>query len=132
MALLYPRSGPSGTRRRTLGPVTLEPAPRSWRSVIVLAASVACVAGVVYAVARSGRGEPPPRQEPATATIEIVSPPPGASVERADGGVLGLTPFSAVLPKADGELVVLVKHEGYRERRVTVPLYSTAGRIDVT
>jgi hypothetical protein len=69
---------------------------------------------------------------PPHTTIDIVSDPPGATMVRADdGGVLGVAPFTASLPKGEGELPVFVKLDGYQTRWLTVPLFSVTGRIDV-
>jgi hypothetical protein len=60
-----------------------------------------------------------------------VSDPSGATVTLADGGVLGVTPFKVTFPKREAELPVIVSREGYQTRRLTVPLFSATGRIDV-
>lgn len=102
------------------------------RPSVIVAASIVFVAVAVFALTRSRGPEEEASREPPTATIEIVSTPTGASVARADGGALGVTPLTTTFPKSEGELAVIVRHEGYQDRRVTVPLFSTNGRIDVT
>ena len=68
---------------------------------------------------------------PATTTVTIVSDPAGATVKDADGGLLGIAPFELTVPKRDAELPVVVSREGYQDSRVTIPLYSATGRVDV-
>jgi hypothetical protein len=92
------------------------------------------VVGVLIAVFVLRVGEPAPSSapEPVLANIVIVANPPGSSVSsEADGGVLGHTPFTLSLPKSETDLIVIVRHDGYQDRRVSVPLFSLSGRVDV-
>jgi hypothetical protein len=90
------------------------------------------VVAVVVLIARTRSSEEPAPSGPEMTAIEIVTEPAGATVSFLDGGVLGTTPLDTKLPKRDGELPVIVRLVGYQERRVTVPLYSETGRIDVS
>jgi hypothetical protein len=126
----------SGTRRRTFPRAMAEPSGSraGVRSYAIVVGALAVVVAVVVFVVRAGdaaRGGGAP--EPALSNVDIVSIPSGATVFRApDGGVLGTTPFTLSLPKSDKDLAVIVRADGYQDRRVTVPLFSESGRVDVT
>jgi hypothetical protein len=97
----------------------------------VAVGAIVAVAAVVVVVVRAGSTGPAPR-DPGVTNVDIVSDPVGASVIRADdGGVLGLAPLTLTLPKSETDLPVIVRHEGYQDRLVKVPLFSMSGRIDV-
>jgi len=99
---------------------------------VVVAASVAVVA-VVLRFGTAGRTADEASAVAAFTNVDIVSVPAGAVVIRADdGGVLGRTPFVLSVAKSDAELPVIVKADGFQDRRVAVPLFSESGRVDVT
>ena len=103
------------------------------QSLALVVGAVVVVVAVVVLLVRAGdtgRGVAPARPE--LANVDIVSVPAGATVLRADGGVLGMTPFTLSLAKSDAELPVIFKADGFQDRRVTVPLFSSTGRIDVS
>jgi PEGA domain len=105
---------------------------RAQSLALVAGAVVVVVAVVAILVSAGGAG---PRKAPAgpeLAKVDIVSVPAGATVTRADGGILGTTPFTLSLAKSNTELPVIVKAVGYQDRAVTVPLFADSGRIDVT
>jgi hypothetical protein len=93
--------------------------------------ALAVVGVVIGLLVRSGPVDTV-AHEPALTSILIVSNPPGSSVVWPDGGVLGVTPFTASLPRLESEVPVIVTHEGYNDRRTTLPLFSQTGRVDVT
>jgi len=68
--------------------------------------------------------EPAPRKEqaPATVTLSIDTAPPGAEVIDSDGNVLGNTPFQGRFPAGSGTARLSLQKEGFRERRLTLPL----------
>jgi hypothetical protein len=97
----------------------------------VVGALIIIVVIVLIARTRS-ESDPPGPPAPDRTALEIVSEPAGATVVRADdGGVLGVTPFDISLPKSNAEVPVFVRLKGYQERRVTLPLFSQSGRVDV-
>jgi hypothetical protein len=58
---------------------------------------------------------------PATVAVTITSTPPGAGiVDAASGKELGLTPFSAALPRAAGGLRLALHKRGYRTKEVRI------------
>ena len=90
---------------------------------------VAAVIAIVVHAGEGGRASTPPG--PPMTNVDVVSDPVGASVFDADGGLIGIAPLVISVPKSDKDLVVITKAEGYQDRRSTVPLYATSGRIDV-
>jgi hypothetical protein len=102
--------------------------PRSF--VLVVGALVAVVA-VVVLIVRASRPAEPVETGPVMTTVTIVSDPAGAPVSDADGGLLGVAPFDLIVPKREAELPVVVRREGYQDSRITIPLYSVTGRVDV-
>jgi hypothetical protein len=107
-------------------------APRSSSAWVSALIGAIIVGAVIVLIARTRSTEEPAPSGPELTAIEIVSEPAGATVSLTDGGVLGTTPLDTKLLKRDGELPVIVRLAGYQERRVTVPLYSQTGRIDVS
>jgi hypothetical protein len=108
------------------------PEQSSNRPFASVVGALVLVAAVVLLILRASRpSEAPEPSGPAMTTVMIASEPSGATVIGPDGGVLGVTPFDLTVPKREGELPVLVRREGYQERKVTVPLYSATGRVDV-
>jgi hypothetical protein len=101
-------------------------------SYLMVAVALVVVVAVIVVVERAGSSARPNGGEPAIAAIDFVSVPSGAAVNRADGGSIGVTPFTATFPRGDVDQVVIVSHAGYQDRRVTVPVFSETGRIDVT
>jgi eukaryotic-like serine/threonine-protein kinase len=113
---------PAGTRPRWLMPAVL--------------AGVVAVGGAAGFVAVGGKGEsaraaavvtaepapvPSPPPEPETVRVIINSSPSGAEVFRvADGVRVGQTPLETEIDKGPGELVYLVKLEGYEHQEVTI------------
>jgi hypothetical protein len=110
-----------------------EPQPSGRRSLAAVVLALAAVFGVVLLVVRAGRRAEPEaeRTGPEMTTVMISSEPAGATVSSEDGGVLGVTPFSLTLPKRDFEMPTHVRLAGYQEKRVTVPLFSATGRVDI-
>jgi hypothetical protein len=109
------------------------PEPRSAGRTIAIGAAV--LAAVVVAILVRGRGAPEEDKPvgPKVALIEITSVPTDSTVTRADGGPpLGRTPLMQSFPQSTEDLIVVVHHDGYQDRRVDVPLFSANGRIDVT
>ena len=103
------------------------------RSYLIVASALAVVVAVIVIVGRAGPSAGPSAPEPAFAVIDIVSVPTGATVNRVDGGaVVGVTPMTVTFPRSDTDVHVVVSHPGYQDRRVTVPVFSETGRIDVT
>jgi hypothetical protein len=99
---------------------------------LAVGAILAVVAVVILIVRAGDAAHTDAPAGPPLTTIDIVSDPPGATMVRADdGGLIGVAPFTASLPKSDSELPVFVKLEGYQTRWLTVPLFSVMGRIDV-
>jgi hypothetical protein len=110
--------------------------PSSKKKMIGIGVGVLAVAGVAVAVLGGGKKEAPapaaapvaaqkPAEPaaPAAVKIEITSTPPGASVVRAeDGAFLGRTPYRAPFPKSTKELALIVRHEGFEDQKVVVPL----------
>jgi hypothetical protein len=107
--------------------------PSSRRGIVIAAAlGLIVLAAVVFGVTRSSHDEPPPPAAPETTEIYMVCVPPDATVTRADDGtLLGRTPLTMHFPKGNGQVTVIVHHDGYRDRRVDIPLFSATGRIDV-
>jgi len=65
----------------------------------------------------------PIRVEPEEIRVTITSTPAGAQVFRVFDGVrLGQTPFETVHGRGDGELLLMLKRDGYRDARLEVPL----------
>jgi len=113
--------------------MTSPPQRTASRSFALAVGAIIAVVAVVILIVRAGDAAhtDAPAGPPRT-TIDIVSEPPGATMVRADdGGLIGVAPFTASLPKGEGELPVFVKLEGYQTRWLTVPLFSETGRIDV-
>jgi hypothetical protein len=90
------------------------------------------VVGVVIGLVVRSRPADTETHEPPVTSILIVSNPPGSSVLLTDGGVLGVTPLTASLPRVEGELPVVVKHNGFNDHQMMLPLFSQTGRVDVT
>jgi hypothetical protein len=101
------------------------------RSFAAVVGALVVVLVVVLLVVRGGHAPPSAPPAPAETTVEIVSDPSGATVSTEDGGVLGVTPFTLTTPKREGELPIVVRREGYQVSRLTVPLFSLTGRVDV-
>ena len=108
----------------------MKPGARSLALLVGALAVVVAFIALIVSAGDAGRGKVP--AGPELAKVDIVSIPAGATVTRADGGVLGTTPFTLSLAKSNTELPVIVKAVGYQDRPVTVPLFSDSGRIDVT
>lgn len=71
--------------------------------------------------ARADRPDSPPT--PATVTVRIKSVPEGAEViDPRSGRVLGVTPFEAALPRADGEAGLTLSKGGFRPKRIMVDM----------
>jgi hypothetical protein len=101
-------------------------------SYLIVALALAVVVGVIVVVGRSGSSAGPGGAEPALATIEIGSSPSGATVNRVDGGaIVGVTPMTVTFPRAEADLLVVVRHAGYQDHLVTIPVFSETGRVDV-
>jgi hypothetical protein len=103
-------------------------------SFALVVGAIAVVAAVIFVVVRAGDAgrEPAVPPGPPMANIDIVSDPVGASVFLADdGGLIGIAPLVLTRPQSDKDLTIIVRHEGYKDRRSTVPLLSPSGRIDV-
>ncbi|MDB4983432.1 MAG: hypothetical protein JWM82_4184, partial [Myxococcales bacterium] len=114
------------------------PPPGNKKMLIGLGVGALAVVGIAVAVLGGGKkaGAPAPVVAAvaalATVKIEVTSTPSGASVIRAeDGAFLGRTPFHVALAKSSKELDLVVKHEGYEDQRVVVPLLED-GKSDVT
>jgi hypothetical protein len=108
-------------------------APSALSSFLKIAGAMVVVAAVIALVVRAGdagRASLDPPGPPMT-NVDVVSDPVGASVFDADGGLIGIAPLVISVPRSDKELVIFTRHEGYQERRSTVPLYSVSGRLDV-
>ncbi len=126
-----------------LGPELDLPPPSNKKMLIGIGVGVLAIAGIAVAVLGGGKKAEAPMATaapvaapvaPALATVkvEVTSTPPGASVIRAeDGAFLGRTPFHVALAKSSKELDLVVKHEGYEDQRVAVPLLED-GKSDVT
>ena len=110
-----------------------EPAPprSAKRQLAITLGAVAVVAAVIAAVALGSGGGPTESSPPAYTQIYVVSDPPGATVTRTDGGVFGNAPITLELPRSETDFPVIVRHEGYKDRHVTVPVFALSGRIDV-
>ena len=108
-----------------------DPGQSGTRSFAAVVGALVAVVGVVLLVVRAGRPSEPVETGPAMTTVTIVSDPAGATVRDADGGVLGVAPFDLTIPKRDVDMPVVVSRDGYQDSRITVPLYSATGRIDV-
>jgi PEGA domain len=100
---------------------------------LVVGGMVAVAAVILLVVRAGGSGEvAAPPEGPAMANIDIVSDPVGASVFLADdGGLIGTAPLTITRPQSDKELVVITRHEGYQDRRSTIPLFAANGRVDI-
>ena len=60
-------------------------------------------------------------ENPGEVTLGFESDPAGAEIYRkADGVRIGVTPHEITVPAIDGELVVLIKKNGYRSREVAI------------
>lgn len=99
-------------------------------AAVILVAALLLVAVLVM----KGRGGDDAQQAPAAdvTNVYVISEPPGATISAADGKPLGTTPTTLTLPRGPGEATVILRHPGYEDRRVTVPVFSQTGRIDVT
>ncbi|HTA21046.1 MAG TPA: hypothetical protein VK989_17255 [Polyangia bacterium] len=101
-------------------------------SYLIVALALAVVVAVIVFVGRSGPSAGPGGVEPALATIDIGSSPSGATVNRVDGGaIVGVTPMTVTFPRSQTDLLVVVKHAGYQDHLVTIPVFSETGRVDV-
>ncbi len=101
-------------------------------SYLIVALALAVVVAVIVVVGRSGSSAGPAGAEPALATIDISSSPSGATVNRVDGGaIVGVTPMTVTFPRAETDLLVVVRHDGYQDHLVTIPVFSETGRVDV-
>jgi hypothetical protein len=125
------------------------PPPSNKKKMIGIGVGVLAAAGIAIGVmAGGGKKEAPPVAAPAPATaaapvkpadpvvvavkIEITSTPAGASVARADDGAfLGRTPYRASFPKSTKELTLIVRHDGFEDQRVVLPLLED-GKSEVT
>jgi serine/threonine protein kinase len=123
------------------------PAGNNKKKLIGIGLGVLAAAGVAVAVLGGGKKTEAPAPVVAAAPvapvvpalvgttvvkIDVTSTPMGASVIRAeDGAFLGRTPFHVALAKSSKELALVVKHEGYEDQRVAVPLLED-GKSDVT
>jgi hypothetical protein len=101
------------------------------RSFVGVVVAVVAVVAVVLLVVRGSRTSAPKPAGPEMTTVTIVSDPAGATVTGPDGGVLGVTPFELTVPERAAELPVQMRLDGYQEKRITVPLFSAQGRVDV-
>lgn len=111
-------------------PTKSPPALYGFLKVVGALVVVAAVIAIVVRAGDAGRGPSEPPGPPMT-NVDVVSDPVGASVFNADGGLIGIAPLVISVPKSDKELVIFTRHEGYQDRRSTIPLYATSGRIDV-
>jgi serine/threonine-protein kinase len=146
---LAPKAGEGAFQQTNPGldpDADLAPAGGGKKKMIGIVVGVLAVAGVVVGVAASGGKKkeeataapavapapPPPAPGIATVKLEITSTPAGASVVRAeDNAFLGRTPFKISLAKSPKELALVIRHEGYEDQRVAVPLLED-GKSDVT
>jgi serine/threonine-protein kinase len=62
--------------------------------------------------------QPPPVSTPATVRVNFSSDPAGATVARADGAVLGVTPLATDLPYSESAAEVVIKKPGYAQRTI--------------
>jgi hypothetical protein len=100
-------------------------------SYLLVAVALAVVVAVIVFVERA-RPSAGPGAEPALATIDISSSPSGATVNRVDGGaIVGVTPMTVTFPRSETDLLVVVRHAGYQDHPVTIPVFSETGRVDV-
>jgi serine/threonine protein kinase len=121
------------------------PANNNKKKLIGIGVGVLAVAGIAIAALSGGgkKAEPaapvaaaapvaPKAPEVATVKIEVTSTPTGASVIRVeDGAFLGRTPFHVALAKSSREVALVVRHEGFEDQRIAVPLLED-GKSDVT
>lgn len=112
------------------------PAPKMGLIGVVAAAAALAAAGVGWFIL-SAREEPPKQlpatttvvteQAPAPVAIRIASAPSGAAVYRVSDGVrIGETPMALDVEARDGTLEVILKHDGYVDQRLRVPLHKTS------
>ncbi|HEX4406595.1 MAG TPA: hypothetical protein VH560_17270 [Polyangia bacterium] len=113
--------------------MTAPPEPRAVsHSYLIVAVALAVVVAVIVVVAHSRPSAGSGSAETALATIDIGSSPSGATVNRVDGGaIVGVTPMTVTFPRSDTDLLVVVKHAGYQDHLVTIPVFSETGRVDV-
>jgi eukaryotic-like serine/threonine-protein kinase len=118
------------------------PAPKS-RRVALIGAAVGVAAAVgIAAVALKSSGTkptaslpptmtapvspapvvapPPVEKKPENVEVELKSDPPGASVVRSDGTVVGVTPVTMKLEKGSPALEVQLSLDGYRTEKRTI------------
>jgi hypothetical protein len=124
------------------------PPPPNNKKKIGIAVGVLAVAGIGVAVLAGGgkKDAPAPAAvaapalvpakpaEPGVAAvkIDVTSTPSGASVVRAeDGAFLGRTPYHASFPKGANAMTLVVRHEGFKDQRIVIPLLED-GKSDVT
>lgn len=101
-------------------------------SYLIVAVALVIVVAVIIVVGRSGPSAGPGGAAPALATIDIGSSPSGATVNHVDGGaIVGVTPMTVTFPRSDTDVLVVVRHAGYQDHLVTVPVFSESGRLDV-
>ncbi|HVZ72318.1 MAG TPA: serine/threonine-protein kinase [Polyangia bacterium] len=119
------------------------PAGGSKKKIGIAVGAVVVVAGVAIALLGGGKKEAPaapaaaapaPAKAPELETVklEVTSTPSGASVVRAeDGAFLGRTPFHVSMAKSAKDASFVIRHEGYEDQRVALPLVED-GKSDVT
>ena len=107
--------------------------PVGGRTLAIVVVALVAVVAVALRLGSAGPAAGEASSVPALTNVDIVSVPAGAVVVRADdGGVLGQTPLVLSVARSDTALPVILKADGYEDRRVAVPLFSESGRVDVT
>ncbi len=138
-----------GTSVSIITNVGVDPEPSKTKRWIGIGVAVAAAAAVAFALvgtdgdaasaakqpaeppAVAPAPEPEPAPEPAPppalpvemVAVSIESEPAGADVYRAvDGVKVGITPYNDAYERGEGELVLILKQEGYEPARVNVSL----------
>jgi serine/threonine-protein kinase len=129
-----PGTAPSNSVSMTLGSSAAQiappPPPRRVPVVALIAVGIfAVVGGAVFGLmAISKPNEKPALRQvqavpatPRSVRFKVESEPPGATVVRAtDQQILGSTPWQFSQPSGSGQLILLLKKQGYADRVVTI------------
>jgi len=123
--LLTPRSEALASVGELVPPAGVKPRKPHRGLVLVAVAGLALVAvanvGFRRVSTRLVAGTPAvaaPARAPATVRVNFSSDPDGATVARADGAVLGLTPLATDLPYSETAAEVVIKKPGYAQRTI--------------
>jgi serine/threonine-protein kinase len=128
---------PDVLTERGPAPVQSAPRPRGQRLGWFILVAVLLVLGLRWIARSAAPNQPhtparPSVENPALRTVKwnIISVPSGAEVVRADGSVVGYTPWEIERPAGPGETTITLRYAGYQDQSLLLS-YNTDVRTEV-